>query len=94
MEIKVGSFYKTKDGKKVMCVDYDAPHYYFYGNKIVSRDDCTNVISEWTEPRTFYVNVYDGLLEHYGYATKEEADLNAGNTRISCVKIKENQYDE
>jgi hypothetical protein len=58
MEIKIGSFYKTKDGRKVMCIDYDAPHYYFYGNKIVSRDDCISVISEWTEPRTGYVNIY------------------------------------
>jgi len=75
-----------------------------YGTPNQREESEYDIISEWKEPRTVYINVYDrhGLhITNCFYATRSMADeksveeINGSSLvkRIACIKVIEGTYD-
>ncbi len=119
-----GSFYKRRDGKKVLCTGTDESSAYF-----IEADDPNNmptdcrikngrlyefvdhgdtkydIISEWSEPRTGYVNIYRNtengfIMSGNPQDTIEQCQdkskpsiYNPTYVCIACSKYTEGQFD-
>lgn len=116
MEIKVGGVYNNRSGDK--CTVYKMhDEGFMYVNHTydetnwVNLDGCdigmdqNDLVSEWSEPRTGYVNIYrvaetGKIASGSPQDTAEECEkksepiYNATFVRIACVKFTEGQFDD
>ena len=58
------------------------------GSKYSWREDSLDLIKvRPRHKRTLWVNVYEGDWDAYTAASKEDADENASDDRIACIKV-------
>lgn len=109
MKIEVGKSYKNREGNKAtvlyqftcgrFAVVVDTGDHrdqlYYVDQEGRCYNTHSDLISEWVEPKTYYVNVYAaGIILPALHKARAHADRHAAENRIACVKLTEGQYDD